>query len=266
MRERVLVCVLVPLPLPLNLGLRMRRSNHRDLSMTPAPQNLFVRVVTIPATGERFDLDRPGSLAAWNRALNRHYAMKNLREHPRRLVRWIEARRRSKILSLVARRPFDRAVDLGAEDGALAEQWAGHGKDVLLLDIDPRMLVRASRQGVGADAARLPFADRSCDLIVMSAILEHLVDPRAAVGECARVLRPQGRMVAYVPWDAAVVRLKRWAKRLGFGLGALHDDVAPGHLRCFRRASLRKLFLPHASRVSIRLDPWSFGYYVEAHI
>ena len=27
--------------------------------------------VTVPETGERFDLDRPGALAAWNRALNR---------------------------------------------------------------------------------------------------------------------------------------------------------------------------------------------------
>jgi len=30
-----------------------------------------VRVVTVPGSGESFDLDRPGAVAAWNRALNR---------------------------------------------------------------------------------------------------------------------------------------------------------------------------------------------------
>ena len=223
-----------------------------------------MRVVTIPATGESFDLDRRGGVAAWNRALNRRYAMENLRRHESAFVRRVEARRRARIASLVPR--FDRALDLGAEDGSLAAAWRRKGRFVLLLDLDPAMLRRAGDAGVAADASRLPLASGGFDVVVLSAILEHLVDPGVTVRESARVLRPGGRLVAYVPWDRAIVRAKRWARRAGLGLGRLHDGLAPGHLRLFDGRRLRQLFEPVATTVRIRLDPLSFGYYVEATV
>jgi len=225
-----------------------------------------VRVVTIPGTQERFDLDCPGGAAAWNRALNRRYAMENLRAHGSSVVRAIEARRRRAVAALAARHPFDRALDLGSEDGSLAAAWRRAGRYTLLLDLDPRLLRAAGERGVTADAMRLPLADASFDLVVLSAILEHLPDPSAAVREAARVLRPGGRIVAYVPWDKVVVFLKRSARRLGFGLGALHDGQAPGHLRDFTRSDLRELFRPFVRTSRIRLDPLSLGYYVEASV
>jgi len=225
-----------------------------------------VRVVTIPGTEERFDLDRPGGAAAWNRALNRRYGMENLRTHGSGLVRAIEARRRSRVAALAAREPFDRALDLGAEDGSLAASWRGAGRTTLLVDLDATPLRRAGASAVAADATQLPFADGSFDLVVLSAILEHVVDAGAALAEAARVLRPKGRIVAYVPWDGAVVFLKRWARRLGFRLGALHDGPAPGHLRAFSRGSLRALFAGRGLAARVRLDPLSLGYYAEARL
>jgi len=221
-------------------------------------------VVSVPVSGECFDLDRPGAVAAWNRALNERYAMENLREHPSRLVRWIEARRRARVAALVP--AFDRALDLGAEDGSLAAAWRDKGRFVLLLDLDPRMLRRADGASVAADACCLPVAAGSFDVVVLSAILEHVVDPEACVASAVRVLRPGGRLVVYVPWDQAIVRLKRWARKLRMPLGKLHDGLAPGHLRCFTGARLRRLFAGVASRVRVRLDPFSLGYYVEAHV
>jgi len=226
-----------------------------------------VKSVTIPGTGERFDLEQPGAVAAWNRALNRRYGMENLRAHPNRLVRWIEARRRRKIAALVP--PFTRALDLGAEDGSLARSWADKGETVVLLDVDPEALRGGDAAGacaVAADAGRIPLAAGCLDVVVLSAILEHVVDPAATLTECVRVLRPGGRLVAYVPWDRAVVGAKRWAKRFRFGFGKLHDGLAPGHLRVFDRKSLRALFAGVATDVRIRLDPASFGYYVEASV
>jgi len=223
-----------------------------------------VRVVFVPETRECFDLDRPGAVAAWNRALNRRYGMGHLRAHPSAAVRWIEARRRRRIAAMVP--TFDRALDLGAEDGSLAAAWGGRGRSVFLLDLDPAMLRKAGRPSLAADAATLPIATGSVDLVVASALLEHVVEPEAVVAECARVLRPGGRIVAYVPWDRAVVRAKRWARRLGFPLGRLHDGRAPGHLRTFDRARLRELFAGHARDLRISLDPLSFGYYVQCRI
>lgn len=220
--------------------------------------------MTIPATGESFDLDRPGGVAAWNRALNRRYGMENLRGHENPIVRWIERRRRTRLAAMV--KPFDRALDLGAEDGSLAAEWRSKGRYVLLLDLDASMLRRGGAGGVAADAARLPIRDRVFDVVVLSAILEHVLDPRRAVEDAARVLRANGSMVAYVPWDAAVLRVKRWARRVGANLGPLAEGQAPGHLRTFDREKIYRLFAPVAREVRMRLDPFSLGYYVEARI
>ena len=219
-----------------------------------------MRVVTIPGSGETFDLDRPGAVAAWNRALNRRYGMENLQQHRSRVVRWIEARRRRQVASMVP--GFDRALDLGAEDGSLADAWRNRGRFTVLLDLDVAMLGKARGARATADACRIPFESGSFDVVVLSAILEHVVDPRACIDETVRVLRPGGRLVAYVPWDRAVIRLKRWARRLRVPLGKLHSDMAPGHLRVFNRARLQRLFQP--LRAHVRLDPLSLGYYVEA--
>jgi SAM-dependent methyltransferase len=218
-----------------------------------------VRQVTIPGTGESFDLERPGQVAAWNRALNRRYAMENLRAHPNRVVRWIEARRRRRIAALVPA-GFDRAVDVGAEDGSLAGLWRDKGRLTLLLDLDPTMLSGAPRPGAVADAEGLPLAEASVDIVVLSAVLEHVLDPRRAVAEAMRVLRPGGRLVVYVPWDKAAIALKRWARRIGIGLGELSEGSAPGHLRAFDRRELATLL---GAGCRVRFDPFSLGYYAE---
>ena len=227
-----------------------------------------MRRVSIPGTGECFDLDRPGQVAAWNRALNRRYAMRNLREHPSRVVRWIERRRRTRIAALVPD-GFDGALDVGAEDGTLARLWSDKGRRTLLVDLDPRLLGQAGAPAVAAvaaiaaDAAHLPLADGTLDVVVISAVLEHVVDPAAVVAEAWRVLRPKGRLVVGVPWDGAAILLKRWARRLGFPLGGLHEGQAPGHLRSFDRASLRELLVAAGGRPRVSLDPFSLGYYAE---
>jgi SAM-dependent methyltransferase len=50
-----------------------------------------------------------------------------------------------------------------------------------------------------ADAVRLPFGDRSFDLIVSFETLEHLRDPGRFLDECARLLAPAGVLIASTP-------------------------------------------------------------------
>jgi demethylmenaquinone methyltransferase/2-methoxy-6-polyprenyl-1,4-benzoquinol methylase len=60
------------------------------------------------------------------------------------------------------------------------------------------MLARAAAKGlatVEADAQQLPLADESFDAALMISMLHHVDDPRRALGEARRILRPGGRLV-----------------------------------------------------------------------
>ena len=50
-----------------------------------------------------------------------------------------------------------------------------------------------------ADVQILPFKDASFDLIVTIDVMEHIPDDRATFAECARVLRPGGRLLMHTP-------------------------------------------------------------------
>lgn len=49
------------------------------------------------------------------------------------------------------------------------------------------------------DAARLPFGNGIFDAVVCSEVLEHLMEPGAAMREIARVVKPGGRVLITVP-------------------------------------------------------------------
>jgi ubiquinone/menaquinone biosynthesis C-methylase UbiE len=91
--------------------------------------------------------------------------------------------------------------------GGFAFRGLGTGQVVryVAADISPYMLARARREAgrrgvqdaiefVEADATALRFADASFDLCVTYNGLHCLPDPRAALGELTRVLRPGGTL------------------------------------------------------------------------
>lgn len=51
-----------------------------------------------------------------------------------------------------------------------------------------------------ADAHDLPFPDKSFDVCVICAVLEHVIDPHRCVSEIIRVLRPNGYVYAETPF------------------------------------------------------------------
>ena len=57
------------------------------------------------------------------------------------------------------------------------------------------------------DMHAMPFRDGSFDVVVHSDTLEHLTDPVRALGECRRILRPEGALCFTVP--IVVGRLSR---------------------------------------------------------
>lgn len=91
---------------------------------------------------------------------------------------------------------------------------------VIAIDIALPMLERARRQGrwrrpfsaVCADAGSLPFADASADLLFSSLCLQWLDDPRVALDEFRRVLKPGGRLLLATLGPATLGELREaWA-------------------------------------------------------
>jgi SAM-dependent methyltransferase len=105
-----------------------------------------------------------------------------------------------------------KVLEVGCGPGHLSIRLARElGLDVTGLDLDPEMLevARANAEGIAGDsrrlpsfvlgdAASLPFADGSFDLVVSTLSMHHWADPRVGLSEIGRVLRPGGRALI---WD-----------------------------------------------------------------
>jgi ubiquinone/menaquinone biosynthesis C-methylase UbiE len=123
-------------------------------------------------------------------------------------------------LNLLAPRPGERIVDVGAGTGLITLDIAARlkpGGKVVAVDPSAALLdhARGAAEAAGlsdvfeahvGDGRALPFADRSFDAAFCHWVLLH-VDPGAAiVGELKRVTRPGGRvMCVEMDWETAIV-------------------------------------------------------------
>jgi len=92
-----------------------------------------------------------------------------------------------------------RVLEVGVGTGAVAVAMTDMGRDVVGIDLSPEMLHRAhGRLGprvANGNAQTLPVADNCVDNAYIVWVLHLVADPGAVARECARVLRPGGRLV-----------------------------------------------------------------------
>jgi len=101
-----------------------------------------------------------------------------------------------------------RVLDCGVGTGVLSRALARVSPtpfELDAIDISPRMLERAGHglRAAGVDVAlrqgdvcALPYGDNAFDLVMTAHVLEHVVDPRVALTEMVRVLKPGGLFIA----------------------------------------------------------------------
>lgn len=139
--------------------------------------------------------------------------------------------------------PAIDVVDIGCGEGYLtieAAQWARH---VIAIDRSPEVLARAKALGARrrvtnvtwkrGDMEKLPLADASVDLAILSQALHHAVDPSVAVAQAARVVRPGGRVLILDlrTHEETWVREQLGDKWLGFEDEALRRWLEAAQLR-----------------------------------
>ena len=103
-------------------------------------------------------------------------------------------------LAAVAERAPRRVLEVGCGPGELAERIGRElGAQVVAVDTSERMVTLARSRGVRAlvgDVQELPFEDGSFDCALAAWMLYHVPDLDRGLGELARVLRRDGRLVA----------------------------------------------------------------------
>jgi SAM-dependent methyltransferase len=97
-----------------------------------------------------------------------------------------------------------RVLDAGCGGGGMPLSLAEETRWVVGIDLVDRFRNAGTRLArerhlrnlvfAQADGMALPFHDGSFDLVLSHAVIEHVPDARRYLRECARVLRPEGRM------------------------------------------------------------------------
>jgi ubiquinone/menaquinone biosynthesis C-methylase UbiE len=97
-----------------------------------------------------------------------------------------------------------RVADLGCGSGTFTHLLQRAGYDCVGLDISGKLIEVGRRKHPGiellqGDIEHLPFADASFDGVLLSGVVHHFPDPSRCASEVFRILRPQGRFVAFDP-------------------------------------------------------------------
>jgi len=172
-----------------------------------------------------------------------------------------------RMVELAQPEPDWTALDVATGGGHTALRFAPLVARVVASDLTPTMLETARRFIAGrasnilyslGDAENLPFATGSFDLVTCRIAPHHFPDCFRSVQECARVLKPGGRLLVedhVAPDDERAARY----------LDAFERLRDPSHVRAYADYEWRGMFLDaglsvvHSERVvnSGRLVPWA---------
>jgi malonyl-CoA O-methyltransferase len=156
-----------------------------------------------------------------------------------------------------------RVLDLGCGPGHGSARLASHFGDdctVIGLDLAPGMLEAARRdhgneprlRWLCADAAALPLADASLDLVVSNLAIQWCPDLERVLAELHRVLRPGGRALINTLAPGTLAEVGHAWSRPGAPAALLPLRSRERHLVAARLAGFRRL--------EVSQEAWRFHY------
>jgi 2-polyprenyl-3-methyl-5-hydroxy-6-metoxy-1,4-benzoquinol methylase len=137
----------------------------------------------------------------------------------RRRLRRI-AKSRHQILDALAHTTPGPLLDIGCSMGYALEAAASLGLPAAGTDVSDYAVEQCRKLGFRAERGTLdalPFADAEFAVVTMKHVLEHTPDPRGALAEVRRVLRPGGALFIAIP-DARYHKAQRNPATSGFYL------------------------------------------------
>ncbi len=148
-----------------------------------------------------------------------------VRDRAAAMMMWLRAERRGRLL------------DIGCGNGNFLARAQTLGWDVAGIEPD-HAAARVAHDRLGIEIiaptlAEAALGDASFDAITLAHVIEHLLDPLATLRECARILKPGGRLVVTTP-NTESLGHRAW-KKSWVGLDP------PRHVVLFSRAALQRL-------------------------
>ena len=123
-----------------------------------------------------------------------------------RLIRRIEEVEKT-LFPIVPLNFAGRLLDLGSFDGQLGLRLGFLFKNLTIVGLDLSFSGHLMQNMICClgDGRALPFKEESFDIIVATAVLEHVPDPAVFISEAGRALRSGGQLILTFPnpvWDA----------------------------------------------------------------
>ena len=133
-----------------------------------------------------------------------------------------------------------RYLDVGCSTGFVVEAARDKGWEAIGIDLNPSAVEFGRSRGLDLRTVALEdagFLSGSFDAVSLFDVLEHLLDPRRTLRQCADLLAPGGILFLYVPnFDSA--------SRLLMGANA-HFIWPTHHLNYYTPTTIRDLMLRH---------------------
>lgn len=175
---------------------------------------------------------------------------------------WREGqRRRFDMIRTWAKVDGARVLVDGAGVGMYSRHLEAAGADVISIDIDFPSMVEAHKHTAHclvAAGEQLPFPTNTFNTILSHEVLEHVIDDAQSVAEMARVLKPGGRIVIFVPNRGYFFETHGHYRKGQYHFGNTplinylpdrwRNQLAP-HVRAYRTGDLRRLIAPLPLRV-----------------